>query len=159
METQFGLVLDVLVRGIPAPQGSKKTMIHPKTGKPVTMESSKKVKPWRDAVRSDVAKVWTAAALDEPISLSVWFAFERPKSHFGTGRNAGRVKPSAPTEPSGRPDLDKLLRSTMDGLTDAGVWRDDSRVVAILAGKVYCTPGAFEHPGAVIRVRTAGSRA
>jgi Holliday junction resolvase RusA-like endonuclease len=52
-----------------------------------------------------------------------------------------------------RPDLDKLLRSTLDGLTDAGVWRDDSQVVSISAAKVYAKNG--DTPGVIIEVEGA----
>ena len=35
-----------------------------------------------------------------------------------------------------KPDLDKLTRSVLDSLTDAGIFTDDSRVVAIDACKI-----------------------
>jgi Holliday junction resolvase RusA-like endonuclease len=54
------------------------------------------------------------------------------------------------------PDLSKLIRSTEDALTDAGVWTDDARVVAYhQPRKVYAgsaDPDALHTPGAVIRV-------
>ena len=54
---------------------------------------------------------------------------ERPKSHFGTGKNADKVKQSAPVFPATMPDIDKLMRAILDGLTDAQVWLDDGQVV------------------------------
>lgn len=143
----WGLV-DVYVRGIPAPQGSKRHV-----GRGILVESSKKVKPWRDAVRSTVAEAWQDGMLDEPVVVDMWFYFPRPAGHYGTGRNAKVLKPSAPSFPAGPPDVDKLARSTMDGITAAGFWRDDARVVDLVGRKRYCEPD--EHPGARIIVRRA----
>jgi Holliday junction resolvase RusA-like endonuclease len=35
------------------------------------------------------------------------------------------------------PDLDKLTRAVLDGLTRAGVWADDGQVVELRATKCY----------------------
>lgn len=118
------------VHGTPAPQGSKRHV-----GNGVMIESSKRVKPWREAVKH--------AALDAmgddwqqitgPVHLIVAFYRQRPKGHYGTGRNADKVKESAPTWKATAPDLSKLIRSTEDAITDAGLWRDDSLVASITA--------------------------
>ena len=50
------------------------------------------------------------------IVLDLLFRFPRPRSHFGTGRNAGQLKPSAPFYVRTRPDLDKLARAVGDAL-------------------------------------------
>lgn len=141
------LVLVVRVHGIPAPQGSKR---HVGGGRMI--ESSKKVGPWREAVKAAVltATGRRPTTLDGPVQVDITFILPRPKSHLGTGRNAGRVRDSAPAEPTTKPDLDKLLRSTMDALTDVGVLRDDAQVVRIEAAKVYAWPE--EPPGATIHI-------
>lgn len=56
----------------------------------------------------------------------VTFHLPRPKGHYRTGANAHLLRDSAPEQPSVKPDLDKLVRSTMDGLSEAGVWHDDA---------------------------------
>lgn len=141
------LVLVVRVHGIPAPQGSKR---HVGNGRMI--ESSRKVGPWREAVKAAVLTATNRkpTTVDGPVRVDVTFILPRPKSHLGTGRNAGRVRDSAPSDPVGKPDLDKLLRSTLDALTDVGAIRDDSQVVRIEAAKVYAWPQ--ESPGATIRV-------
>lgn len=146
------------VYGLPAPQGSKRSY-----GRGRMVESSKYVKPWREAVKAaareelDQRPDWDR--LDGALRLHVVFSFDRPRSHFGTGRNARRLKPLAPSAPAGPPDLSKLVRSTEDALTDAGVWRDDSRVTTISASKTYVDSGldALAIPGAVIRVYQLGA--
>ena len=65
------------------------------------------------------------------------FYLPRPKGHHGTGKNAGIVKASAPRFPATKPDIDKLTRSTLDALGEAGVWADDSQVVRLSVSKDY----------------------
>ena len=114
------------VRGIPAPQGSKRHV-----GGGILIESSKKVAPWRDAVRlAAVEEMNGVTPFDGPLELRVTFTLVRPAT----------VKRAMPHV---RPDLDKLVRSTMDALTDAGVWGDDCQVVRIVTAKLYgIYPGA-----------------
>lgn len=134
------MTLSFVVFGTPAPQGSKNVNKHG-----AVYESSKAVKPWREAVRLAAVEAkgmnWTP--FTGQVQLEVNFHFQRPKGHYGTGRNSARVKPSAPRAPLGPPDLSKLIRSTEDALTEAGIWRDDSVVVAIRADKFYNDHGFY----------------
>jgi len=117
------------VFGIPAPQGSKR---HVGGGRMI--EASKKVKPWRQAiVEQAIRDGVSGAALDGALLLRVSFYLPRPKGHSGVRG----LRPSAPRWPFRVPDLDKLLRSTNDGLTTAQVIADDARLVIIHAQKVY----------------------
>lgn len=134
---QSAMRLAFNVFGSPAAQGSKRYV-----GRGITIESSKKLKPWREAVRAEAAKVAEArgevSPLDKPLYVKMVFTFGRPKGHYRTGRNAHLLRDNAPSRPSGKPDLCKLSRSTEDAITDAGVWRDDSRVVEyVRLAKVY----------------------
>ena len=77
---------------------------------------------------------------DEPISMEVEFVFERPASHFGTGRNEGVLKHRfLDAMPTGRPDLDNLVKLVCEAL-QGNAFRDDSRIVTIRARKVYGRP-------------------
>lgn len=106
-----------------APQGSKRHV-----GNGVMIEQSKRVRPYRKAltVAAKAAK-GDQPALEGPVHVQATFIFERPKSHkkgsFPVTRSTG--------------DIDKLLRSTFDALTDAGVWGDDSQVTSVSASKLY----------------------
>jgi Holliday junction resolvase RusA-like endonuclease len=40
-----------------------------------------------------------------------------------------------------KPDIDKLTRAILDGLTDGGLLADDARVVELHITKRYPTPG------------------
>lgn len=136
------MTIHIQVNGIePAPQGSKRSL-----GNGRMVEASKRVKPWREAVRQE--SVATGAELiAEACSVSVVFRFMRPAGHY---RKDGSLKPSAPQWLiTRRGDIDKLLRSTLDGLTGA-LLADDTLVVTVTAEKRYCSKG--ELPGASICV-------
>lgn len=132
------------VLGTPAPQGSKRHV-----GKGIMVESSLKVKPWREAVKTAAYKARGVETFQSgPVQVTLHFHLLRPKGHFGTGRNAGNVKLSSPVYPSARPDLDKLTRSTLDALTESGLIHDDAQIVQLTAWKDYTnmiqdTPGVF----------------
>lgn len=138
------IVTEFTVHGLPAPQGSKRHV-----GRGIMIESSKNVKPWREAVKhAALDAIDGNSPVEGPIRLSIVFWMPRPKSHYGTGRNASVLKSSAPFWCARTPDLSKLVRSTEDALTDAGVWRDDAQVVQLKVTKVY-TENA---PGATVTV-------
>ncbi|MFF3847985.1 RusA family crossover junction endodeoxyribonuclease [Streptomyces sp. NPDC002328] len=144
--------LKLTVYGTPGPQGSKN-----RNAAGALYESSAKVKPWREAVKTAALDAlhhddaWTALA--DAVWLDVQFSLRRPKHHYGTGKNAGLLKPGAPPYPTGKPDLDKLVRSTQDALKDAGVLADDSVVASLTTSKVFVLWGdALRTPGAVIKV-------
>jgi Holliday junction resolvase RusA-like endonuclease len=143
------------VYGIPGPQGSKKgiaitkknktTGVREYTGKVAMLESSAKVKPWRAAV-VEAAKAALPAPLPGGVNVSITFYLPRPRAHYGTGRNSGVLKASAPLYPAVKPDVDKLVRATLDGLTTAGAYADDARVVDLHSSKRYAdnrAPGAY----------------
>lgn len=140
----------ITVRGIPAPQGSKR---HVGGGRMV--EQSKAVGPWREAIRAETQKIRQQRHIppvSRPVDVEIQFILPRPKSHYGTGRNAKILRVSAPEFPAGRPDLDKLARAVLDGLTDGGAFNDDSQVVILRLAKVYAD---FESPGCEISVTEA----
>lgn len=139
----------IVVRGTPAPQGSKSFKGLSNAGRAILTESSRKVRPWRQDVKA-AAEAWRELAgvdtIDGPIVVRMTFTLPKPKSAPKTRR----------TYPMRTPDLSKLARSTEDALTDAGVWTDDAQVIeyARLA-KVYPGEGddALDSPGAVIEIR------
>lgn len=148
--------LVIVVHGIPAPQGSKRHV-----GRGVLVESLAKVAPWRalcvDAATRAAHEMGWQANRAAAYHLSVVFTITRPASHYRTGRHSHLIRETAPTYPTTRPDLDKLIRSTMDALTDAGVIPDDSQVVDIHAYKAFPsgTLDALDTAGAVILLREA----
>jgi crossover junction endodeoxyribonuclease RusA len=126
--------LTIEVLGDPASQGSH-AVIH---GRIVQVNSAKH-KRWRNAVAFAALDLVGPdfELIDEPVELSVIFYLPRPKT-------ATREFPAV------MPDLDKLIRSVGDSLSGT-VIRDDSRIIAIHAQKLYADARGV---GAVIRVNT-----
>jgi crossover junction endodeoxyribonuclease RusA len=137
--------ITISVHGTPAPQGSKRHV-----GNGVMVESSAKVKPWRSAVRDAAEKTDTPMMLG-PLAIDVTFLIQRPRGHYGTGRNTARLRESAPAHPAVKPDIDKLLRSTLDALTESGIYRDDAQIVIVGAAKQYTR--RLQVAGALITIR------
>lgn len=139
-------MITIRVYGLPGPQGSKRYVGQSKTGRGIMVESSAKVKPWREAVKWAAIQSG-AKGLDGPLWVSMVFTLPKPKSAPKKRR----------TWPATKPDVSKLARSTEDALTDAGAWADDARVVEYLRlAKVY--PGedrdALDRPGCLITIMT-----
>ena len=140
--------LAIVVYGRPAPQGSKRHV-----GKGVMVESSTHLKPWREAVRGEaVAKLAAVREIGPlptvpiagPVAARMVFTVPAP----------ARAKPG--DRPAVVPDLSKLVRSTEDALTDAGVLADDKLIVEFdRVAKVYPNwdPESLDRPGAVVRLR------
>ena len=111
-----------MVRGVPAPQGSKSAFVV--NGRAVMRESSKNVKSWRQAV-SFVLQDWQGAMYRGPVSVSVIFYMPKPKSAKKGERYAAK-----------RPDIDKLCRAMLDAMTGI-VFHDDGQVVDLQATKQF----------------------
>jgi crossover junction endodeoxyribonuclease RusA len=114
--------LTTFIPGTPAPQGSKRHV-----GGGVMIESSKALKPWRQDVRMALldAAAQPVARFEGPVLVRCIFVMPRPVS-----------TPKRSTPPAvKKPDLDKLCRAVLDAVGSAGVWRDDSQVVRLIADK------------------------
>lgn len=134
--------IEFFVPGAPAPGGSKSPYLNKNTGRINLAPASKKTKDWRAVVRLAAEAAYDGPLLTGPISLSIIFVMPRPKNHYGTGRNAGMLKASAPYWHTKTPDRTKLIRSTEDALKHV-IWNDDSQVCAGRVQKVYGDkPGA-----------------
>lgn len=135
----------VVVYGSPAPQGSKK-FVGIIGGRGVMVESSKKVRPWRQDVKAAALAVRNGAPpLDSALSVSMVFTVPKPTS----APKKRRIYPMR------KPDLSKLVRSTEDALVDAGLIADDARIIEYSRlAKVF--PGedadSLETPGVLIRI-------
>jgi crossover junction endodeoxyribonuclease RusA len=145
-ERQTGAIM-ITVYGLPGPQGSKRLVGRDGRGRGILVESSARVKPWREAVKH--AAIETSQRVAGPVAVEMTFTLPKPKS----------APKRRKTWPSSRPDLSKLVRSTEDALSDAGAWDDDARIVHCVACKVYPGegPDALDRPGAVIRIQEAGT--
>ena len=110
-------MIEFFVAGKPVPQGSMKVF----NGRPIH-QNAVGLATWR----ADIARTARIAGC-QPKSAPVWiylvFNMQAPKS-------VSRAMPTV------KPDLDKLIRGVLDGLTSVA-YEDDSQVVRITAAKVY----------------------
>jgi crossover junction endodeoxyribonuclease RusA len=161
------------VKGIPQQQGSKTARVYPPRDLRGTLQlilhseqphktfvkcikaglfdaNAKRLAKWRRNVTEEAIAAMREQQHSNPIevacSVSVQFFFERPKHHYGTGKNSGKVKASARTFPSVKPDIDKLLRAVYDAITGV-VISDDCRIVMSWATKTYT-----DSPGILVTV-------
>ena len=131
--------VEITVYGRAAPAGSKTSGVR-NDGRRFVRDSSKAAGPWKRAVAEAAGREMDSRELlAGPLRLALTFVVARPLGHYGTGRNNGRVRPSAPAYPTTRPDLTKLTRAVEDALTGV-VWRDDAQVVLQTIAKVYGEP-------------------
>lgn len=125
-------ILTCVIPGNPQPQGSKT-----RGANGAMYEANRRLKPWRAHAITQLRAAWAGEPITHGVHVTARFVYARPKSHYGTGRNAGIVKPSAPYYKASAPDLDKLQRALGDALTQAGILRDDALIVAWNSAKVY----------------------
>jgi len=145
----------VRVNGAAAPQGSKRVNAHG-----AIYESSAAVKPWREAVRAETQRAVAADRLgvpygkDEAIEVSLLFLLARPRGHYRAGQSTSHLlREGAPVRPRSRPDIDKLTRAVLDGLTAGGAYADDCQIADLIVSEDYVDAG--EVPGCLIRVELA----
>ena len=142
------MTITFTVPGRPLSKGSMRPVISKSTGKPFLKPSNPKLGGWMSCVALFASEAWGGQGrqviVDGPVWLELTYRFERPKSHFGTGRNANKLKSSAPEYPTGknRTDVDKMERAVLDALTDI-IYRDDSQVVGVNHAKRWATESAL----------------
>jgi Holliday junction resolvase RusA-like endonuclease len=123
--------------------GSKRAFRHLNTGRVIVTETVRGSKSWQGSVAAAGAEAHRGPLLDGPLRVVFTFYRPRPRSHYGTGRNADTVKPSAPRFPATRPDVLKLARGVEDALTGV-VWADDARIVTEELRKRWGSPARVE---------------
>jgi crossover junction endodeoxyribonuclease RusA len=134
--------LSFTIFGVAQPQGSTKAFLPRGWARPVITTDNAKLKPWRQQL-SQTAMVSMhecgakMAGRSVPISIALTFYFDKPKSV----RRAAQYKTT-------KPDLDKLLRAVLDGLTGIA-YEDDSQVCECRVAKTFGPPARLE-----IQVRT-----
>jgi len=132
------MLIDFEVSGTPQPQGSMKSFVT-KSGKAVTTSANKALKPWRqDLAMNAMLAVNESNAhpvTSDAVHVKCLFYFQKPKS---TKRSV--------TQKVTKPDLDKLIRAVLDGLTGI-CYRDDSQVVSVEAYKRF---GEYPHTRIIV---------
>ena len=144
--------VSLTVYGTPVPKGSARAFAIPGKGgaRPravVVSDNKKSLTHWQTQVANEARLAIKTLMAGESVpeyhgamQVTVEFAFNRPRS----------VKPAERPFPSVKPDIDKLARAVLDGLTGV-LWNDDAQVVGLQLVKRYLPEPGSEF--ALITVR------
>lgn len=135
--TELRYDYELIILGNPKPQARHRTYTKGKGGRPLPFPmqvdpSAKDKKNLREVVQQQAPE----KPLDCPLLVECYFYFPYLKGHYGTGRNAGTLKGSAPMWHTVRPDTDNLIKMILDALSGV-FWRDDTVVCNLEARKYY----------------------
>lgn len=137
-----------MVDARPTPQGSLRSLTHRSTGKVVTPQDPK-VLSFRAFVHDEWTRSGGGTPADGPVAVVMVFSFRRPDSHYRPqipdryfkkhvrkGRAARSVLVESPriAEHVQKPDVDKLIRATLDALTGLA-FHDDQQVISVSGSK------------------------
>ena len=152
----------IAIPGHPKTKGSMKCIGRVGKRGHVLIEDHKTSKPWLDTLTGWLNKMLAGreAAAGQPLGVEASFSIDRPKSHYGTGKNARTMKDrflNAYPVGHNTGDVDKLLRVVLDALQKADVIPDDCAVVECTTRKGYITVGDpvddfMPNPGVVVRL-------
>lgn len=135
--------LSFFVAGNPVPKGSFRAFNN--GGRPVITNNNPRTKDWEMRIAHEAQAVidenWVQRAISLPVRVTIDFYMERPKS----------LKKSVEHNIK-RPDLDKLVRAALDGITGILI-NDDSQVVDLRATKNYAGENE-DRPGAWLTIET-----
>jgi len=147
--------LEFSVRGLPIAQGSARAFVA-KGRAIITTDANRTNTPlgaWRTSIAAAASEAMhQAPALTGPVMVIAHFVFPRPKGHYwpiSRRRQMPELRLDAPRFMVGKPDLDKLERALLDGITNVVV-RDDSQVAGLQAWKVY--EDDKRRPGVQVRI-------
>ncbi|HOL32595.1 MAG TPA: RusA family crossover junction endodeoxyribonuclease [Anaerohalosphaeraceae bacterium] len=139
-----GYDLEITVLGDPKAQGRPRAA---KRGKFIQVYNDPQSRKAKDNLRAVIQSKAPAKPFDCPLQVDLGFYMPRPKGHYGTGKNANRLKPTAPLLHTSKPDIDNLRKLVMDAMTGV-FWRDDALVCKGTTVKEYS-----DRPRTEIRVK------
>lgn len=135
--SRTAMKLEFTVYGKAEPQGSTRAFIPKGWTRAIITSDNPKLKSWRQELAKAAMVACCEAEKDEfpihprvPLQVALQFFFSPPK------------KVNCPHKTT-RPDLDKLMRATLDGMTGI-VYTDDSQVAHAQISKTFGTPERVE---------------
>ena len=131
-------MLTFTVFGVAQPKGSMRAFVPAGMKHPIITDSNRNAKAWAQLVAEGASRALgqqrDPRILITPIRVTAMFYLPRPKKY------QRRLHVAHTTAP----DLDKLVRSILDSLTEV-VYLDDAQVVEVLAVKRYADVAAAPH--------------
>ncbi len=137
------------VAGECQPQGSKKGFHIKSINRVVMVDANKDTKKWRERIATEAQR-----ANSERMKSGMKSFFEPEGKAYVVHAEFKFVRPKSYPKSfiyrhTKKPDLDKLIRSVFDGMTDV-LYHDDNAIDGVSAHKSYCV--GEEQPGCWITV-------
>lgn len=133
-------MFEFIIHGNPVAQGRPRFA---RIGNHVRAHDPAKSRSWKESVRWAAVEAMKGREIStDALEVQLTFWFQRPKSHYGTGKRAKWVKESAPAYHTTRPDAENCAKGVLDGMTGI-VYRDDNQVVRLVVEKHYTTKAPF----------------
>jgi Holliday junction resolvase RusA-like endonuclease len=129
--------LTFIVEGAPVPKGRPRSFVT--DGGRIGHYTPSKTHLYEEMVRLSGLSAMNRGGwrkLLGAVDLTVVFVMPIPKSWNAKRQEAARAGQIVPT---GKPDLDNLIKAVKDGLNGV-VWHDDAQVVGLSATKCYGSP-------------------
>jgi Holliday junction resolvase RusA-like endonuclease len=127
------------VPGIPKATPRTKSSFNKHTGKSFVY-TPKTADDWKACVKHAYLTSAKGHFFEVPVQAVLVYRFQRPVSHFRTGKHAGELKPSAPMWCDRKPDWDNLGKAVCDALNGVA-YKDDSMVVDARVIKLWSDDG------------------
>ena len=145
------MITKIVIEGIPHPQ--PRPAVVRATGRVYYPDKKGRLKAWKAALMAQLVQHKGLVSVPTPIALSLTFVLKRPADHFRGVCETG-LKPSFAGTPAVRkPDIDNLVKTVMDVLSDAEVIGHDAWVTRLSAEKAYHVEG--EPTGVIISIEAA----
>lgn len=145
--------IEFIAEGEPAGKGSLRTFQSKNTGRHMG-DWAPNVKRFQRAVERAAAAARDAAdddvwldPIDGAVEVFLEFRFPVPQRRLAAARANGVLWSAR------RPDLDKLARTVLDGLQNAGIITQDARVAHLDCTKLECAPAVLAGSFHGVRVR------
>jgi Holliday junction resolvase RusA-like endonuclease len=138
-------MFQLTVYGKPEPAGSKRAFLPKGLKIPVVVDANKNSRPWKNTVtKLAIEEMGADSPMRGPLFARFVFFMPRPKGHYGSGKNADKLKPQFEhARPTGKPDALKLARGCEDALSGV-VYADDAQIVSEQIEKEYGSPARVE---------------
>lgn len=143
--------ISFFVAGMPVPQGSTRAFLV--KGRPIVTSTCKNLKAWRERVAAEAQRASVAIGGfyregDFAYIVRTCFVFSPPKSHAKSYYYYHNK----------RPDIDKLVRALLDGITGILI-EDDAQVKELEVRKEYTNPHVpYDPPGVYATVTRVDGR-
>ena len=151
-------IIRFTVPALPIPQPRHQVGTRPgKDGKRhghAFIDTAHPIHVFKAAVKMAAHAAYDGPPLTGPVYCSITATFPRPKKHFGTGRNAGKIKERyADPWMDGNKDWDNIGKAVCDALNRL-IYEDDKQIVIGKVQKKWAAAGEQPSVGVLISAMT-----